>query len=76
MYWQLCSVVEDLMQRRVAGLKRSLAQPAAPGWRAAGGKLSERLAEGQRGSTQVEDVTLTDKSERVPEAAAPAGGDA
>lgn len=70
------SVVEDLMQRRVAGLKRSLSQPAAPGWRAAGGKLSERLAEGQRGSTQVEDVTLTDKAERVTEAAAPADGNA
>lgn len=69
------SVVEDLMQRRVAGLKRSLSQPAAPGWRAAGGKLSERLAEGQRGSTQVEDITLTDKAERVTEAAAPADGD-
>lgn len=70
------SVVEDLMQRRVAGLKRSLAQPAAPGWRAAGGKLSERLADGQRGSTQVEDVTLADKAERMTETAAPAQGDA
>lgn len=70
------SVVEDLMQRRVAGLKRSLAQPAAPGWRAAGGKLSERLADGQRGSTHVEDVTLVDKAERVIETAAPADGDA
>ncbi len=68
------SVVEDLMQRRVAGLKRSLAQPAAPGWRAAGGKLSDRLADGQRGSTQVEDVTLSDQ--RMTETAAPAQGDA
>lgn len=70
------SVVEDLMQRRVAGLKRSLAQPAAPGWRAAGGKLSDRLADGQRGSTQVEDVTLADKTERMTESATPAQGDA
>ncbi len=70
------SVVEDLMQRRVSGLKRSLSQPAAPGWRAAGGTLSERLADGQRGSTQVEDVTLTDKAERTIETAAPADGDA
>lgn len=70
------SVVEDLMQRRVSGLKRSLSQPAAPGWRAAGGTLSERLADGQRGGTQVEDVTLTDKAERTIEAAAPADGDA
>lgn len=70
------SVVEDLMQRRISGLKRSLSQPAAPGWRAAGGTLSERLADGQRGSTQVEDVTLTDKAERTIETAAPADGDA
>ncbi len=70
------SVVEDLLQRRVAGLKRSLAQPAAPGWRAAGGKLSERLADGQRGSTHVEDVTPVNKAERTTEAAAPAQGDA
>ncbi len=70
------SVVEDLLQRRVAGLKRSLAQPAAPGWRAGGSKLSERLADGQRGSTHVEDVTLVDKAERTTEAAAPAQGDA
>ena len=70
------SVVEDLMQRRVAGLKRSLVQAAAPGWRAAGGKLSERLADGQRGGTQVEDVTLVDKAERTIETTTPAQGDA
>lgn len=29
------SVVEDLIERRVQGLKKSLAQPAAPGWRPA-----------------------------------------
>lgn len=53
------SVVEDLMQRRVDGLKKSLAQPAAPGWRG-GAKLADRLADGQRGSQQVEDVTTAE----------------
>jgi len=69
------SVVEDMLQRRLAGLKQSLSQPAAPGWRSAGGKLSERLAEGERGSRQVEDVTPVEQVERAAEAA-PAEGDA
>ncbi len=51
------SVVEDLMQRRIDGLKKSLSQPAAPGWQAGGGRLSDRLNESQRGSQHVEDVT-------------------
>ncbi len=51
------SVVEDLMQRRVDGLKKSLSQPAAPAWQAGGGRLSDRLNESQRGSQHVEDVT-------------------
>lgn len=53
------SVVEDLIQRRVAGLKKGLAQAAAPSWRAGGGSLSQRLADGQRGSQHVDDVTPT-----------------
>lgn len=69
------SVVEDLIQRRMAGLKQSLSQPAAPGWRSAGGKLSERLADGERGSRQVEDVTPVVQDEHQFEAA-PADGDA
>ena len=56
------SVVEDLMQRRVDGLKKSLSQPAAPGWQAGGGRLSDRLNESQRGSQQVEDVTAVETS--------------
>ena len=55
------SVVEDMMQRRVDGLKKSLAQPAAPGWRAGGSKLSDHLAEGQRGSEHIEDLTAVEK---------------
>lgn len=52
------SVVEDLIQRRVAGLKKGLMQAPAPSWRANAGRLSDRIAEGQRGSQQVEDVTI------------------
>ena len=54
------SVVEDLMQRRIDGLKKSLSQPAAPGWQAGGGRLSDRLNESQRGSQHVEDVTAVE----------------
>ncbi len=56
------SVVEDLMQRRIDGLKKSLSQPAAPSWQAGGGRLSERLNESQRGSQQIEDVTAVETS--------------
>ncbi len=56
------SVVEDLMQRRVDGLKKSLSQPAAPAWQAGGGRLSDRLNESQRGSQHVEDVTAVETS--------------
>ena len=52
------SVVEDLIQRRVAGLKKGLMQAPAPSWRANAGRLSDRIADGQRGSQQVEDVTI------------------
>ena len=55
------SVVEDLMQRRIDGLKKSLNQPAAPGWQAGGSRVSDRLSdrlnESQRGSQHIEDVT-------------------
>ena len=54
------SVVEDLMQRRVDGLKKSLNQPAAPGWQVGGARLSDRLNESQRGSQHVEDVTAVE----------------
>ncbi len=53
------SVVEDLIQRRVAGLKKGLMQAPAPSWRANAGRLSDRIADGQRGSQQVEDITIT-----------------
>ena len=56
------SVVEDLMQRRVDGLKKSLNQPAAPAWQAGSGRLSDRLNESQRGSQHVEDVTAVETS--------------
>ena len=52
------SVVEDLIQRRVAGLKKGLMQAPAPSWRANAGRLSDRIADGQFGSRQVEDVTI------------------
>ncbi len=54
------SVVEDLMQRRIDGLKKSLSQPAAPGWQAGGSRLSDRLNESQRGSQHIEDVTAVE----------------
>ncbi len=52
------SVVEDLIQRRVAGMKKGLMQSPTPSWRANAGRLSERIADGQRGSQQVDDVTV------------------
>ena len=53
------SVVEDLIQRRVAGLKKGLMQAPAPSWRANAGRLSDRIADGQRGGQPVEDITIT-----------------
>ena len=41
------SVVEDLIARRVDGLKKSLAQPAPPGWRSGGGRLPARAPQAQ-----------------------------
>ncbi len=68
------SVVEDLMQRRVDGLKKSIAQAPASGWRAGGGgSLVSRVQQGQ----PVDDVTIVDKGDKAPiEAAAPADGHA
>lgn len=66
------SVVEDLMQRRVDGLKKSLSQASASGWRNAGGRLADRVQQGQ----PVEDVTVTAGADPVVEAAAPADGHA
>ena len=54
------SVVEDLMQRRIDGLKKSLNQPAAPSWQAGGSRLSDRLNESQRGRQHIEDVTAVE----------------
>lgn len=65
------SVVEDLMQRRADGLKKSLAQAPAPGWRAGGGSLASRVQQGQA----VDDVTIIDdkdKTTKTLETAAPA----
>lgn len=65
------SVVEDLMQRRVEGVKKSIAQAPAPSWRTGGNRLSDRLQTGQ----PVDDVTVVDKpeqaSDKVLETAAP-----
>ncbi len=69
------SVVEDLMQRRVDGLRKSMAQAPAPNWRAGGGSLASRVQQGQ----PVDDVTIVDqnnKTDSTLEAAAPADGHA
>ena len=55
------SVVEDLMQRRVEGVKKSIAQAPAPSWRTGGNRLSDRLQTGQ----PVDDVTVVDKPEQA-----------
>jgi len=55
------SVVEDLMQRRVDGVKKSIAQAPAPSWRTGGNRLSDRLQTGQ----PVDDVTVVDKPEQT-----------
>ena len=55
------SVVEDLMQRRVEGVKKSIAQAPTPNWRTGGNRLSDRLQTGQ----PVDDVTVVDKPEQA-----------
>jgi flagellar biosynthesis/type III secretory pathway protein FliH len=65
------SVVEDLMQRRIDGVKKSIAQAPTPSWRTGGNRLSDRLQTGQ----PVDDVTVVDKAEqpsdKILETAAP-----
>lgn len=63
------SVVEDMIQRRVDGLKTSLAQPATPGWRSGRSNLAERVQHGQ----PVEDVTPLGKAAHEAEAATAEG---
>ena len=55
------SVVEDLMQRRVEGVKKSIAQAPAPSWRTGGNRLSDRLQTGQ----PVDDVIIVNKPEQA-----------
>ncbi len=68
------SVVEDLILRRVEGLKKSLAQPPAPGWRSGAGRLAARTPQAQ----PVQDATPVEHADHaVPETeAAPAEGHA
>jgi flagellar biosynthesis/type III secretory pathway protein FliH len=74
------SVVEDLMQRRVEGVKKSLAQAPTPNWRTGGNRLSDRLSDPIQTGQPVDDVTIVDKPEAVAdktlEAAAPSDGHA
>jgi flagellar assembly protein FliH len=69
------SVVEDLMQRRIEGVKKSLAQAPAPSWRAGGSSLASRVQQGQA----VDDVTIVDQGmskDKALESTTPADGHA
>ena len=74
------SVVEDLMQRRVEGVKKSLSQAPAPSWRTGGNRLSDRLSDRLQTGQAVDDVTIVDKPEaatdKTLETAAPSDGHA
>jgi flagellar assembly protein FliH len=74
------SVVEDLMQRRVEGVKKSLAQAPTPNWRTGGNRLSDRLSDRIQTGQPVDDVTIVDKPEAIAdktlETAAPSDGHA
>jgi len=74
------SVVEDLMQRRVDGVKKSLSQAPTPSWRTGGNRLSDRLSDRIQTGQPVDDVTIVDKPEAVTdkalETAAPSDGHA
>ncbi len=59
------SVVEDLIQRRVAGLKKGLMQAPAQSWRANAGRLSDRITDGQRSGQPVDDVTIAAPKQTV-----------
>ncbi len=64
------SVVEDLIQRRVAGLKKGLMQAPAQSWRANAGRLSDRITDGQRSGQPVDDVTIAAPKQAVNKAEA------
>ncbi len=55
------SVVEDLMQRRIDGVKKSITQAPPPSWRTGGNRLSDRLQTGQ----PVDDVTVVNKADQA-----------
>lgn len=61
------SVVEDLIERRIEGLGKSLAQPPAAGWRnGPGTSLSARLESGSGARQTVQDVTAKDVAAPTP----------
>ena len=61
------SVVEDLIERRIEGLGKSLAQPPAAGWRNGPGTcLSARLESGSGARQTVQDVTAKDVAAPAP----------
>jgi len=61
------SVVEDLIERRIEGLGKSLAQPPAAGWRnGPGTSLSARLESGSGSRQTVQDVTAKDVAAPTP----------
>ena len=61
------SVVEDLIERRIEGLGKSLAQPPAAGWRnGPGTNLSARLESGSGARQTVQDVTAKDVAAPTP----------
>ncbi len=61
------SVVEDLIERRIEGLGKSLAQPPAAGWRnGPGTSLSARLESGSGPRQTVQDVTAKDVAAPTP----------
>ena len=61
------SVVEDLIERRIEGLGKSLAQPPAAGWRnGPGTSLSARLESGSGARQTVQDVTAKDVAASAP----------
>ena len=61
------SVVEDLIERRIEGLGKSLAQPPAAGWRnGPGTSLSARLESGSGARQTVQVVTAKDVAAPAP----------
>jgi hypothetical protein len=78
------SVVEDLMQRRVEGVKKSIAAAPTPSWRTGGNRLSDRpsdrLSDRLQTDQPVDDITIVEKPEsatdKTLETAAPSDGHA